>query len=227
MSKPWTGTLELQYIAQVPNNVHGEQLISQLARAIPDRKWLFRFGRVPLDILTSRSMYERLTASSTNLKTRCKVSVMAQGAAEVTPTYPHEALLPVTNHFYHPVTRSTATRAVASIDAPVQPVRITPLEDQLIEPGLLDAWDFVTRNLFIIKATPLVKSITGLGPGAQALLKKLDDPSIPADQRVDVNKAPRELTVQEWKNVVKAFNDWPFRPENLSIGHMFIEDGRY
>lgn len=81
--------------------------------------------------LKLRLYSQRLTASSTDLKTRCKVSVMAQGAAEVTPTYPHEALLPVTNHFYHPVTRSTATRAVASIDAPVQPVRITPLEYQV------------------------------------------------------------------------------------------------
>lgn len=47
----------LQFIAQIPNNVHGEQLIAQLIRAIPDRKWFFRYGRVPLDLLTTASMW--------------------------------------------------------------------------------------------------------------------------------------------------------------------------
>ncbi|KAJ3546604.1 hypothetical protein NMY22_g1989 [Coprinellus aureogranulatus] len=221
---------QLQFIAQLPTNVHGEQLVAQLARAIPDRKWLFRFGRVPLDLTTSLTMALRLLASNTpqGWKHRCKVGVMTEAAAGVERRYRSEELMPVQGHFYHPTKRAVGVRAKPVVDAqPVQPIRMTPLENPWIESGELDLWDFVMRNMFITKATPLNKGITGLGPGAQSLLKKLDDPSLPPDQRVDITKAPRELSLREWKVLVRVFGEWPFRPENLSIGGNLIDDGRY
>jgi hypothetical protein len=53
----------------------------------------------------------------------------------------------------------------------------------------------------------------GLGPGAGSLLKKLTDPSLPPEKQIDVKKTPRELSTEEWRNLVRVFEDWPFRPE--------------
>ncbi|KAJ3498190.1 hypothetical protein NMY22_g19624 [Coprinellus aureogranulatus] len=219
---------QLQFIAQLPTNVHGEQLVAQLARAIPDRKWLFRYGRVPLDLTTSLTMALRLLASNTpsGWKHRCKVGVMTEAAASVERRYRSEELMPVQGHFYHPTKRAVGVRAKPVVDAqPVQPIRMTPLENPWIESGELDLWDFVMRNMFITKATPLNKGITGLGPGAQSLLKKLDDPSLPPDQRVDITKAPRELSLREWKVLVRVFGEWPFRPEVRAILTTYQERG--
>jgi hypothetical protein len=39
-------------------DVFGEQLMSQLLRSIPDRQWLFKFGRVPLHVVAPIRMWE-------------------------------------------------------------------------------------------------------------------------------------------------------------------------
>ena len=52
-----------------------------------------------------------------------------------------------------------------------------------------------------------------LGPGAKSLLPKLTDKNLPVEERVDVKKSPRSLELHEWALVVRAFKEWPFRPE--------------
>ena len=66
----------------------------------------------------------------------------------------------------------------------------------------------------------------GLGVGATSLLKNLTDPSLPVDQQVDVSKPPRQLSVNDWKLIVNAFERWPFRPENLSIDNGLLPYGK-
>lgn len=45
-------------------DVYGEQLMAQLLRSIPDRLWLFKFGRVPLHVVAPIRMWEvRMTSS--------------------------------------------------------------------------------------------------------------------------------------------------------------------
>jgi len=39
-------------------DVYGEQLMAQLLRSIPDRQWLFKFGRVPLHVVAPMRMWE-------------------------------------------------------------------------------------------------------------------------------------------------------------------------
>ena len=52
-----------------------------------------------------------------------------------------------------------------------------------------------------------------LGPGAKNLLPKLRDKNLPANVRVDTKKASRDLELHEWALLVRAFKEWPFRPE--------------
>ena len=57
-----------------------------------------------------------------------------------------------------------------------------------------------------------------LGPGAKNILPKLTDKNLPPEKRVDIKKTPRSLDIREWALVVRAFKEWPFRPEvRLSV----------
>lgn len=48
---------QLQFISHIPAKVHGEQLVSQFCRSIPGQQWMFQYGRVPLDLIMSDSLW--------------------------------------------------------------------------------------------------------------------------------------------------------------------------
>ena len=41
----------LQFISHIPQSITGEQLVNQFLRCIPDNTWLFKYGRVPLNLI--------------------------------------------------------------------------------------------------------------------------------------------------------------------------------
>lgn len=43
----------LHFISHLPLAVMGEQFLSQLLRCIPESDWLFKFGRVPMNLVLS------------------------------------------------------------------------------------------------------------------------------------------------------------------------------
>jgi hypothetical protein len=49
---------QLQFVAHLPTSIYGEQLIAQLLRLVPDRGWLFRYGRVPLNLVMHDWVWE-------------------------------------------------------------------------------------------------------------------------------------------------------------------------
>ncbi|KAF9482258.1 S-adenosyl-L-methionine-dependent methyltransferase [Pholiota conissans] len=199
---------QLQFIMQVALDTHGEQLIAQLLRAMPDRQWLFKYGRIPMNLVLTERMWERIKAPADTLA-RCKVSVMGQAVATFQENVPPEALQPHGDHFF--------PYRAGAIPLSEVVVTITPRANSVIPPGDLDLWDYCLRKLFVMRATPLEKCIGGLGPGAKNILPKLTDPSLPEDQRVDIEKSPRRLDIREWALIINAFKNWPFRPTDLSI----------
>jgi hypothetical protein len=65
---------------------------------------------------------------------------------------------------------------------------------------------------------------SGLGPGAQSLIKKITDSNLPDSERIDnVKKIVREMTIQDWNVLVKAFDEWPFAPE-VCHAQLFVEE---
>ncbi|KJA15687.1 hypothetical protein HYPSUDRAFT_207691 [Hypholoma sublateritium FD-334 SS-4] len=82
----------------------------------------------------------------------------------------------------------------------------------MIPPGELDLWDYCLRKLFVLRATPLSESMLTLGSGRRNLIPKMTDPSLPAEQRVDMSRSPRTLEMREWQIHVNTFKKWPFRP---------------
>ncbi|KAG6861468.1 hypothetical protein C0995_016247 [Termitomyces sp. Mi166 len=200
--------------------VHSEQLLSQFIRAMPDGQWLFTYGRVPLNFILSEHLYKRVVAKAGDHLTRCKLSIVAEAAASCTPTLDPEATQPYEQHFYPqpslrgPVDLKKDTRAIGR---PFLTMTVVPFEKQMIPKGQMDAWDFCLRRLYVKKSTELKKAINLLAPNAQILMGAVTDPNLPESERLDISKKIRNMTAHDWSILLKAFDEWPFKPEDLTI----------
>ncbi|KAJ7725843.1 S-adenosyl-L-methionine-dependent methyltransferase [Mycena maculata] len=202
---------QLHFVSHLSSNVAGEQFISQLFRSMPDQQWLFKYGRVPMSILLSEYIWKRVLGETKTV--RCKLSMIAAAVAHSTEAVPYRQLQPYTDHF-HPLPSAAALAQRAKEKQEERPlmtgkqgnpfvaVNIIPLEHQAIRPGLLHKWDYCLRHLYVNRATPIKNALAHLAPNAQSLLKKTP---------------VREMTVEDWSLLVKAFDEWPFAPEDLSI----------
>ncbi|KAJ3815844.1 S-adenosyl-L-methionine-dependent methyltransferase [Lentinula lateritia] len=209
----------LQFISHLPITVYGEQLIAQILRLIPNRNWLFKFGRVKMNLLLSEYVWQRLTAPPENALMRCKLSVMATATADF-QTKLYDELQPYAQHFHPTLLKKASDTTKFSnrrVGIPFQAVEITPLVKQVINPEKLDTWDYCIRRLYVRKATPLNQCIEDLGPGAQSLIPKLS-------ATIDPKTKIREITVSQWASIVKEFDEWPFAPTDLGINDAKLDN---
>ncbi|KDQ21536.1 hypothetical protein BOTBODRAFT_150422 [Botryobasidium botryosum FD-172 SS1] len=222
---PWSNELHpnLRFVSHLPLSGHGEQLLSQFIHAIPERSWLFRYGRMPMHILVAEWMLERLSAEpgTTN---RCKLSVFAQAVADIDPTIPAEETSPYSDNFF-PVPSAIMEKkrdASQSLRSrvpghPFLALSIIPKADSHIQKENLQEYDFILRNLFIQKSTALGKALPALASGAGILVSKIAGPDVPADKQVDIKLPIRKLSVDHFARVVDAFKEWPFAPKDLLL----------
>ncbi|KAJ7096344.1 S-adenosyl-L-methionine-dependent methyltransferase [Mycena epipterygia] len=235
---PWDQGVhpQLHFISHLASSISGEQFISQLFRGMPDQQWLFKYGRVPMSLVLSEYIWKRVLGDS--LTIRCKLSMIAAAVASCQEAVPYSALQPYVDHF-HPIPSATslAQRAKEKEDArrlmtgragnPFVAINVTPLEYQAIRPGLLHKWDYCLRHLYVNRATPIKNALPYLAPNAQTLLKKIAMPGGAEDHRINPKTPVREMTVKDWAVLVKAFDEWPFAPEDLSISDTIgIDDER-
>ncbi|KAJ7132770.1 S-adenosyl-L-methionine-dependent methyltransferase [Mycena crocata] len=238
-SLPWDQGVhpQLHFISHLASNVNGEQFISQLLRSMPEKQWLFKYGRVPMSILLSEYIWKRVLGD--NKMIRCKLSMIAAAVASFQEAIPYSALQPYADHF-HPIpsANTLAQREKEKQDDrplmmgksgnPFVAINFTPLEDQAIGPGLLEKWDYCLRHLYVNRATPIKNALPYLAPNAQTLLNKLTAPGLDKKHRVDPKTPIREMSVNDWRLLVKAFDEWPFAPEDLSITDTIgIDDERH
>nr|VWO98368.1 Zn(2)-C6 fungal-type domain-containing protein [Ganoderma boninense] len=217
---PWESS-NLHFVSHLTHNVHGEQLIAQLFRSIPERAWLFQYGRVPMSILMSEWVWSRLTAGAGTAR-RCKLSVIAEATADLQETFDPELVAPYEDHFFPPVSRGKTSNRKAG--QPIYGITAVPYPEQVIQRGTTDQWDYVLRRLFVRKRTPLKDALSSLAPGATTLIKMLSDGSIPREQRVNLSKRVNELNIADWALVNRAFEAWPFKPQDLMINDGFIPE---
>ncbi|GAB1523583.1 hypothetical protein RhiTH_006733 [Rhizoctonia solani] len=130
-----------------------------------------------------------------------------------------------------PLTESSASKAQVTQAGTAQPgLRVT-----------LDKWDYVLRQLFILKSTPLEKAIQyvitpvdpasfvhlksrNLGPGAAILLSKLTGPEVPESQKVNTKQPINAMSLRDFARVVEEFHKWPFAPDILFIADQGEEE---
>jgi len=219
---PWENVHpELHFVTHIPQTIPGEQLVAQLFRCIPEKSWLFKYGRVPMSFILADWVWRRISAPPEGVE-RCKLSVIAEASSHSSLSLPPESLSPFIDHF-HPATNSV--RAGGSVlrpetrrrGSPFLAVNVVPHVEQIINRGKLDQWDYILRRLFVLKSTPLRGAINSLAPGAEVLLPKLNDKRLPLEQRVDIRLRVNQLTVSDWVLIARAFDAWPFAPEDLTI----------
>ncbi|OJT12292.1 Mitochondrial transcription factor 1 [Trametes pubescens] len=224
-SQPWDGPVpNLHFVSHLPVSVKGEQLVAQLFRCIPERSWLFQYGRVPMSIILTDYVWSRLSAPPRDSR-RCKLAVISEATADVKPAIDPAELAPYADYFHPvPVVAGVHKSVSKRIGQPMHAFTAIPYEEQVIQRGDTEKWDFCLRRLFVLKNTPLKAALNSLAPGATSLMKDLTDARIPMEERVKPTKSPRDLTLADWTLLLRAFNNWPFRPEDLMITDAFKEE---
>jgi transcription factor 1 len=144
----------------------GEQFIAQALRCIPDRSWLFQYGRVPLNMVLSEWVWsvrllfpsilhansahttQRLSADVAS-SARCKLTIIAEATATTSASLPPESLVPFSDHF-HPATPKIVQHSLVPenrrVGLPFVAVGIQPLEQQ-VRPPLTFAFVFVANKV--------------------------------------------------------------------------------
>ncbi|KAI0684279.1 hypothetical protein C8T65DRAFT_702128, partial [Cerioporus squamosus] len=212
----------LHFVAQLTHNIKGEQLIAQLFRCIPERSWLFKHGRVPMSILVSDWVWTRLSAPPGTTR-RCKLGVIAEATADIKETLHPDCLAPYSDHF-HPPAAARAAVATRKVGQPMHAITAIPYAEQIIQRGATDQWDYCLRRLFVLKSTKLADALSSLAPGASTLVDALTSPRLPRDQRVNIKKKVRDLNISDWALIMRAFDNWAFKPQDLMISGAFLSD---
>ena len=232
----WAAPSPIVFVAQIPNSVHGEQLFAQLVHAICSGYWLYKYGRVKMVFVCGETVATRSLATPADQRDRAKLGTTVQCLSKPELLIPTEELQPYADYFFPP-TPSIGPRVPitntfipnANISSGLSKrnlavLGIDPLKDLLVDSRDLDAFEFLTRNLFVLKTKPIAEALKHVAPGAANILKLLapDHPSMKErPQDVILPHTPVvALTNEQWAALAVVFEKWPFRPQNL------FEEGR-
>lgn len=179
----------------------GDQLLTQYLNCVQNGSWLQRYGRVRM-LLWVKPVIGRKFMLREEMVGRSRLSVQAEACTEsqmlsTSSTYKGPANNDAFEVFYPDILPPTS----AFIP---QLLEVTPKQTM---PDNLDAFDYVTRMLFILNTKPLRESLAILGPGAlEQLGPKVED---------ILETPPRDLPMEQIYRVVQVFHEWPFKPDML------------
>ena len=200
------------YLIQVPATVYGEQLVGQFFNCMICRSWLFNKGRLNMGMLINIPSYERLAYPAGHPE-RGRISVIREATASIEALIDEDELLPQFERIYpqsRQLTKSSKNNSKLARNLNYIGVKFTPHSDIIPNDESLDAWEFVTRQLYITRRTSLKKSLKHLAVNADVALSR------PLEEKgINLNKYVRELTLEEVAIVVDVFLKWPFKPEIL------------
>ncbi|WFD23630.1 hypothetical protein MEQU1_002324 [Malassezia equina] len=224
----WDGTLfpltsapsPIVFFAQLPNTVHGEQLFAQLVNAISSRLWLFQFGRVKMIFVCGETVALRSMASPQDPRTRAKLGATVQCLSTPKQLLTGDEMEPYAENMYPPTPTIGPRVPVTSIFIPnsnistglqkrkLTALEIDPLRSPLIDARDMDSFEFLTRNMFVLKSQTVVEGLKHTAPGANNILR-LVAPEHPRmkDRPEDVvlpDTLIVELTNRQWASAVCA-----------------------
>lgn len=234
----WQKLSPIIFFAQLPNTVYGEQLFAQIITAIASRIWLFRHGRIQLGLICGESLAKRCLAKAGDRVSRGKLGTTVQCLADVkVHRYAHH-LQPHGHHFFPP-TMSVGPRVTVSGTSLIPNsnpstgltrtgmvmMTVTPKKDPLVKANEIEAFEFITRNLFILRTKAVGDALTHVAPGGQNVLKmtspeQVEKGLIKKEEVIMPDEIVGELSNVQWACLARMFEKWPFRPRHL------FEEGR-
>ncbi|KAN0059882.1 hypothetical protein ACQY0O_008456 [Thecaphora frezii] len=226
----WQSKSPIFFFAQLPNTVHGEQLFAQIVHAIASRLWLFRYGRIRLGFVCGEALARRCLAQAGDRNNRAKLGTTVQCLADVEIHIDSEHFSPHHHHFF-PHTLAIGPRVpVSSGHIPnsnpstgltrtgMCMMTLVPKQKPMLDQRDIEAFEFVTRNLFVLKSKSVHEALTHIAPGGQNVLKMLTKDRVAQglirdDEVIDPNTKVYDLTNAQWTSLARTFEKWPFRPE--------------
>lgn len=198
---------EFLIMANVTEKKH-EGLIIQWLNCLGYKNWLMRFGNVKMLLwLPTQTAVKLLAPPGTKHRNKCSLYLESFANTNI-------VALSQSAHLKDFDKTLIERCDPILIDKPddIFPMytkdSITLLEinpkDQYID---VDTWDYVTKQLMILRRTPLIDAVESLGHGAREYyLEKVTDKSL-------MERCPVTLTHDEFIYIIKLFKDWPFKPD--------------
>lgn len=185
------------------SSMQGEQLCTQYLNCITNHSWLQKYGRVRCLLWVKPATAMKLLFNVGDIY-RSRVSVQTEACTDISLLLRTEKDEGLARHKSLLTASSKNDYYPAKGDSPVL-IQLDPLERQ---PENLDSFEYVIKMLFVLRNKPLKEAINLLGAGAyDDLIPKLD-PSM-------LDTTPRDLTLQQLKDIAAAFEAWPFKPDLL------------
>lgn len=187
------------------SNVGDEGLFMQWLGCLGHQNWLFRFGNVKMLLWIPESTAIKVIAPvGSNSRARC--SVIAQ-------TFSDCKLIAVQKQGnlkkFNQTVLENDDPLLVDANAFTGSVPMTLIELNPKDTAVYDiySWDFVVRNLMILKRLTVAEAVKNLGPGAedyfQLLPKELLKTTI------------KELDSEDFMTITKLFDAWAFKPPSL------------
>ncbi|GAA6002351.1 hypothetical protein JCM10207_001077 [Rhodosporidiobolus poonsookiae] len=196
----------LFFSAQFPNSIYGNLMCIQLLSAISGEMWFYQYGRLQMGFTGADSFWKKLFAPPGD-PSHHKLSVLVPTLADVQRIQTLSDFRPAEQHFHKPRGDPALFGAV----------KVTPHEKPRVKN--YDALEFITRNMFVGKATPWPRALASVCPGATNLVEKAVAAGV-----TDTKKTVTQLTLDEWIILADVFEAWPFRPQTLFDDFSFAEE---
>ena len=232
----WYATSPIIYFAQLPNTVHGEQLFAQIVHAISSRSWLFKFGRVKMVFVCGDTVSMRSLASPQDLRSRAKLGTVVQSLSKPRLLLTGDDLEPYAAHMFPPTPSVGPRVPLTSVLIPntnissgllkrkLSVLEVEPLKDPLIAARDMESFDFLTRNMFVLKTKTVEEGLKHVMPGANNVLRLLSPTHPRMKNRPEDVVLPDtpivQLTNRQWAALAEAFEKWPFKPT------IYMDEGR-
>lgn len=184
----------------------GGILLSQWMHTILNSNWVQTYGSVRMLIWCYQQQAAKMIPKPSE-KNRSKTSVILELTSDtevVFSTPPVKYLFSddyLADHspiILNPLITGRSSRLLDLCLLDIKP-KVVPIEHT-------DEWDYLTKQLFIVSASPLSQLVSNLGAGAAEWFK----PRVPPELW---DKTPILMTSNDFITLTDIFLDWPFKPD--------------
>lgn len=235
-SDDWKEDIPLEVFMTIPNTVLGEQLVVQLISAIGNRTWLFRYGRVKVHLIITENLADRLVIEPGTFN-RSKINVVTEALATVQYRMRGDEFFPLTSHTYSAgqlvVGKGAYSRAVRVAGGPrtdnaasglnrqrLAFVTITPRKDPLVTPELYPTFDWLMKNVLVLRTNTIYQSLRHVAPGAEEIVHRLAPGGMSLRSQEEAIKPSErvcDLTAKQLVALARVFDIWPFKPPEVEL----------
>jgi transcription factor 1 len=184
---------------------HVEGLVMQWMACMGNQNWIQRFGNVRMLLwIPQASALKIMAPVSVRERSKCSIVREAFSDARIV-ALPNSSKL---SSFKEEIIQESIIFDEKDFSNPAYPMALVEFNPKDTNIDDMYTWDFVTKNMMILKTRPVSESIKNLGPGAEIYFKEKLNEKL-WKQRVN------SLTATDFHTITKVFDLWPFKPDTM------------